>query len=74
MISVDVVLRAGASNGECPTWSAAEEVLYWCDTFRNRLHRFDPRTSADTAWEMPATTGSFALGSGDRMLVATSIR
>jgi sugar lactone lactonase YvrE len=69
-VNVDVVLRAGASNGECPTWSAAEGVLYWCDTFRNRLHRFDPRTGADTTWEMPATTGSFALGAGDRMLIA----
>jgi sugar lactone lactonase YvrE len=69
-VKVDVVLRAGASNGECPTWSAAEGVLYWCDTFQNRLHRFDPRSGADAAWEMPATTGSFALGEGDRMLVA----
>ena len=70
MTAVDVVLRAGAINGECPTWSAAEGVLYWCDTFANRLHRFDPRSGEDVAWEMPATTGSFALGSGDRMLVA----
>jgi len=70
MTTVDVVLRAEAINGECPTWSASEGVLYWCDTFANRLHRFDPRTGADSAWEMPATTGSFALGAGDRMLVA----
>jgi sugar lactone lactonase YvrE len=70
MTVVDVVLRAGAINGECPTWSASEAVLYWCDTFANRLHRFDPQTGADTSWEMPATTGSFALGSGDHTLVA----
>jgi sugar lactone lactonase YvrE len=69
-IGVDVVLDARARNGECPTWSAAEGVLYWCDTFAASLHRFDPRTGEDEAWAMPAWTGSFALGSGDRMLVA----
>lgn len=69
-MNVDVVLAARARNGECPTWSAAEGVLYWCDTFGRALHRFDPRTGEDEAWAMPAWTGSFALGSGDRMLVA----
>jgi sugar lactone lactonase YvrE len=69
-MTVDVVLRARALNGECPTWSADEGVLYWCDTFGQLLHRYDPRTGEDESWAMPATTGSFALGSGDRMLVA----
>jgi sugar lactone lactonase YvrE len=69
-VAVDVVLEAHALNGECPTWSAAEGVLYWCDTFASTLHRFDPRAGTDEAWAMPAWTGSFALGSGDRMLVA----
>jgi sugar lactone lactonase YvrE len=67
---VDVVLDARALNGECPTWSADEGVLYWCDTFAGKLHRYDPHTNADEEWTMPAWTGSFALGSGDRMLVA----
>jgi sugar lactone lactonase YvrE len=70
MTQVDVVLDAHARNGECPTWSAGEGVLYWCDTFGATLHRFDPRTGDDAAWKMPAWTGSFALGSGDRTLVA----
>jgi sugar lactone lactonase YvrE len=67
---VDLVLAAHATNGECPTWSAAESVLYWCDTFESKLHRFDPRNGTDEEWTMPAWTGSFALGSDDRMLVA----
>jgi sugar lactone lactonase YvrE len=66
----DVVLRAHATNGECPVWCASEGVLYWCDTFGPSLHRFDPRTGEDESWTMPATTGSFALGSADRTLVA----
>ena len=69
-MNVDVVLDVRARNGECPTWSADEGVLYWCDTFAAKLHRFDPRTRVDEEWAMPAWTGSFALGSGDNMLVA----
>ncbi len=68
--SPDAVLRAHASNGESPTWSAAEGVLYWCDTIGARLHRFDPRTGEDASWTMPATVGSFALGAGDATLIA----
>jgi sugar lactone lactonase YvrE len=67
---VDTVLRAHATNGECPTWSAEEGVLYWCDTFGAHLHRFDPRTGKDESWTMPATIGSFALGPGGAVLVA----
>jgi sugar lactone lactonase YvrE len=68
--SVDAVLRAHATNGECPTWCAAEGVLYWCDTFGPNLHRFDPRTGEDASWTMPSHVGSFALGAGDAALVA----
>jgi sugar lactone lactonase YvrE len=67
---VDAIVRARAQNGECPVWSAAEGVLYWCDTFGQLLHRHDPRTGTNESWAMPAATGSFALGSGDRTLVA----
>jgi sugar lactone lactonase YvrE len=67
---VDLVLDAHAVNGECPTWCAAENVVYWCDTFAEKLHRYDPGTGTDEEWTMPAWTGSFALGSGDRMLIA----
>jgi L-arabinonolactonase len=69
-VTVDVVLDVRARNGECPVWSADEGVLYWCDTFAAKLHRFDPRTGDDDEWTMPAWTGSFALGPGDDMLVA----
>jgi sugar lactone lactonase YvrE len=69
-MAVDVILRAHAINGESPTWCAAEGVLYWSDTLAPALHRFDPRTGTDESWTMPATIGSFALGSGDMALVA----
>ncbi|MDQ6925280.1 MAG: SMP-30/gluconolactonase/LRE family protein, partial [Candidatus Eremiobacteraeota bacterium] len=50
---VEVVCEARARNGECPTWSAAEGVLYWCDTFAAQLHRFDPSRRGEGAKGAP---------------------
>ncbi|HEX3466299.1 MAG TPA: SMP-30/gluconolactonase/LRE family protein [Candidatus Elarobacter sp.] len=69
-MAVDVVLKPHALNGESPTWSRDEGVLYWCDTIGQKVHRFDPRTGEDESWSMPSTLGSFGLGTGDAMLIA----
>jgi sugar lactone lactonase YvrE len=37
------VLDVKASLGECPTWSVAEQALYWVDINAPSLNRFDPR-------------------------------
>jgi sugar lactone lactonase YvrE len=57
------VLDVKASLGECPTWSADEQVLYWVDINAPSLNRFDPKGGANTAWAMPQAIGSFALRS-----------
>jgi len=61
MTSLNCVLDARASLGECPVWSAREQALYWVDINEPALHRFDPRRGVDTAMPMPAAIGSFAL-------------
>jgi sugar lactone lactonase YvrE len=56
-----VVLDARAELGECATWAADEQVLYWVDIYGPALHRFDPATGDDRAWPLPKPCGSFAL-------------
>jgi sugar lactone lactonase YvrE len=58
---IDRVLRSGALNGECPTWSVSESKLYWVDVKGSALHVFDPHTGEDEAWCMPAWIGCCAL-------------
>ena len=41
-VKVEVVLDAGATIGESPTWSADERALYWIDVKKPALHRYDP--------------------------------
>lgn len=74
MIRIDspfeCVLDARASLGECPTWSVAEQVLYWVDINAPALHRFDPATGRDIALPMPSSIGCFGLRAGGGFIVA----
>lgn len=64
------VLDIKASLGECPVWSAAEQVLYWVDINAPSLNRFDPATGGNTAMPMPESIGSFAPSSSGGFIVA----
>src|SRR5437773_6573547 len=66
----ECVLDIKASLGECPVWSAAEQVLYWVDINAPSLNRFDPRIGTNTAWPMPESIGSFALRSSGGFVAA----
>jgi sugar lactone lactonase YvrE len=59
--SLRCVLDIKASLGECPVWSAAEQVLYWVDINAPSLNRYDPATGQNTVMPMPESIGCFAL-------------
>lgn len=64
------VLDSKASLGECPVWSAAEQVLYWVDINAPSLNRFDPVTGRNTPMPMPESIGCFALRRDGGFVVA----
>ena len=64
------VLDIRASLGECPVWSASEQVLYWVDINAPSLNRFDPATGANRAFPMPSSIGCFALRKRGGFVVA----
>jgi len=64
------VLDVRASLGECPVWSAAEQLLYWVDINAPSLNRFDPATGANHAMPMPSSIGCFALRKAGGFVVA----
>ena len=47
------VLDVKAKLGESPTWSAAEQALWFVDITAPSLHRFDPATGAHAVMPMP---------------------
>lgn len=56
-----LVLDARAVIGESPTWSAAEQALYWIDVKAPALFRLDPGTGAQSRWDLDGDIGGFAL-------------
>ena len=72
-MQVDVVLDAGATIGESPTWSAGEGVLYWIDVKAPAFHRLDPVSREQQSWTLPSDIGAFALTS-DRETVLVALR
>jgi sugar lactone lactonase YvrE len=70
MTEVTCVLEAKAELGECPVWSAEEQVLYWIDIHALALHRLDPETGGTRSWEMPQRVGSFGLRENGGAVVA----
>ena len=60
-MDIEVVLDAGATIGESPTWVSAEKALYWIDVKKPALYRYDPATKGERCWPMPDDIGAFAL-------------
>ena len=70
MSDVELVLDAHALNGETPTWSEREQMLYWIDIEEPALHRFDPASGDDEHWRMPSEIGAYALCEDGRIIAA----
>jgi sugar lactone lactonase YvrE len=65
-----LVLDARAALGECPLWSSSEQVLYWVDIAGRSIHRFDPRSGIDQAWQVPSEPGCIALAKSGGLVAA----
>ncbi len=65
-----LALDARALLGECPLWSAAEQVLYWVDISARCIHRFDPATGQVRQWLTPCEPGCIGLAAGGGLIAA----
>ena len=69
------VLRARARLGEGPSWDAEAGVLWWVDVWDFRVHRWDPRTGENVAFDLgepaafavPARDGTVLVGLRQRL-------
>ncbi|HEY7990400.1 MAG TPA: SMP-30/gluconolactonase/LRE family protein, partial [Stellaceae bacterium] len=61
MSEVRCVVDAKALIGESAVWDDRYHFVYWLDIDGRKLHRYDPATSHDDAWDMPGRAGALAL-------------
>lgn len=55
---------------ECPTWSDAEQALYWADIMECEIHRYVPATGDHQILQFPEEVGCFALREKGGFIVA----
>lgn len=52
MSDTELILDAKAALGEGAIWDARRQVLFWVDILGKQLHRYDPDTNTDRAWDI----------------------
>ncbi|MBV9775233.1 MAG: SMP-30/gluconolactonase/LRE family protein [Gemmatimonadetes bacterium] len=65
-----VAFPARARLGEGPAWDGEAGVLWWVDIHNHRVHRFDPATGRDRAWEVGEVVVCAVPAAGGRVLLA----
>jgi len=68
---VECLLESQSKVGECPTWSIAEQCLYWIDIEGRLFHRWDPSSNSNQSWETPERFGSFGMCRNGSFVVAS---
>ena len=60
-LTATLMLDAHAELGESPVWDDRVGGLYWVDTPRHHVHRFDPDSGRDRTVEFDQAIGAVAL-------------
>jgi sugar lactone lactonase YvrE len=71
MYEVEHVLASQAELGEGPVWHPEEQVLYFLDITKGRLHRFDPLSEQHDVTELGLVVGSMGVRTAGGWVMAT---
>jgi len=70
LTDVELVVDARAQAGESPWWCASTQTLLWVDIHGCSIHRFDPATRRDAAFDAPDLVGFVATHRQGGLVVA----
>ena len=70
MADVNLLFDYTGHLPECPTWSGAEQALYWADIMECEIHRYVPATGMHQVLQFPEEVGCFALREKGGFIVA----
>jgi xylono-1,5-lactonase len=69
LIAPECVAPTGCALGEGPVWSPTEGFLWWVDTKRAKLHRYNPKTGNTRRYDLPIRASALALHGGCLLMV-----
>lgn len=56
--------------GESPIWDTENQCLYWVDSLRCIIRKYQPSTKKISTWNTPSQIGCIALGQGNTLIVS----
>lgn len=59
----------GCVVGEGPLWSPSEQLLWWVDIKRAKLHRFNPSTGNTRRYDLPLKASALAIRQGGLVMI-----
>ena len=69
-LKAELLFDAGAILGEGPLWEHKSGMLYWVDIEGCRLHRYEPLTGRNRAWEFDGMPGAVIPAKDGRLILA----
>src|SRR5688572_32574008 len=69
MIQPELIADYQCHIGENPLWHPLEQRLYWTDTFRGKLFRYDPATGKHEQCYSGAPVGGFTIQADGALLL-----
>lgn len=70
-VSVDVAVDSRSTLGEGPVWDVADQCLWWVDIKGHLVHRYDPVTGVDDAYDVGEPVGCLAVRAAGGLIIAT---
>ncbi|MEJ5074313.1 SMP-30/gluconolactonase/LRE family protein [Enterobacter ludwigii] len=70
MAQPEVLFDYAGHLPECPTWSDAEQALYWADILEYEIHRYDTQSGEHRVLQFPEEVGCFSLREKGGFIVA----
>ena len=68
MMAPECVAPTGCTLGTGPLWSPSEGLLWWVDTRRAKLHRYNPKTGNTRRYDLPIKASALVLRKGGLLL------
>ena len=65
----EIIYNENSILGECPTWDAKTQRLFWIDGLGKKVHIFDPASNNNISFEISQPIGSLSLSNKDGVII-----
>ena len=71
MNDIELIAQLNDINGESPIWDPREAAVYWCDTDKTFVHRYDPATGRVDSFKIDRLVRAVGRAGKDQWILVT---